>query len=186
MKKQIFKYTIILVLFGLLTSSCNNKKKEHNTETSKKETVDQNKNIHQWTDADKKAFEKNCVGFLKASSVEKPDSYCDCLLTSVIKKYPIPQDAINLNQKELALFFEKSACIDDILLVKIISPWNDETEQLFLKECMAKANKNYDSEEKTKNYCDCALEEIKKIIPNPQHVLSLTEDELNSILDKCK
>ncbi len=35
-------------------------------------------------------------------------------------------------------------------------------------------------------YCDCALAEIKEIVPNPHHVMSLTQEELDHILNKCK
>jgi len=55
-----------------------------------------------------------------------------------------------------------------------------------LDECLTSAKKKYSSEEEAKAYCDCALVEIKKIIPNPQHVITLTEYELNLILEKCK
>jgi len=62
----------------------------------------------------------------------------------------------------------------------------EEVEKIFLDECLTSAKKKYSSEEEAKTYCDCALVEIKKIIPNPQHVITLTENELNLILEKCK
>lgn len=183
MKNQIFKYSIFVIFLGLFITSCANRKKETANQEKAKTTTEIS---HNWTDHDILAFEKNCNGFLIAQAVENPEKYTDCLLKTVIEEYPNPDDAISLNQNELVALFENSNCLDDILLVKIESPWDEEVEKIFLKECLANAKKNYSSEEEAKTYCDCALEEIKKIIPNPQHVIMLTEEELNTILENCK
>ncbi len=183
MQNKIFKYSIFIVFLGLFLTSCENKKKD---KTELEETKATTEKTHSWTDEEKIAFQKNSNGFLIAHAVENPEKYTDCLLKIVIDEYPIPEDAIALGQNELISLFEKSNCLDDLLLIKIVSPWDDEIEQIFLKECLTSAKKKFSTEADAKSYCDCALTEIKKIIPNPQHVITLTDDELSIILKKCK
>ncbi len=180
MKKYIAIHIIFFTILALLSTSCENKKK------GKVESEAAIEIEHSWSEANKAALQKNCIGFLVSDAVEHPGKYCDCLLETVIKNYPMPEDAIALSQHELAKLFENSECIDDILLIKIESPWDEEVEKIFLDECLTSAKKKYSTEVEAKTYCDCALVEIKKIIPNPQHVIALTENELNLILEKCK
>ncbi len=173
-------HIIFIAILGLLFTSCARKKKG-------KAKSDKSSEIsHNWSEDYKATFQQNCTGFLVSESVEHPQKYCDCLLETVIHKYPMPEEAISLSEHELAKLFEISECIDDILLIKIESPWNQNIEKVFLKECFESARKDYDLEQEAKTYCNCALVEVKKIIPNPQHVIDLTQDELNLILEKCK
>ena len=72
------------------------------------------------------------------------------------------------------------------MLIKIEDPWTEEVEKLFVKHCQKAQADQGVAEEVAKSYCDCALGEIKQIVPNPHHVMSLTEEELNHILEKCK
>ncbi len=118
--------------------------------------------------------------------VENAKMYCDCLLKSSFEAYPDATIAMELEQNEIVKLFEDSECIDNLLLVKIEDPWTEEVEQLFIEDCkIAQGKKGIDDAE-ANAYCTCGLSEIKKIIPNPQHVMSLTEEELASILENCK
>ncbi len=183
MKNKILKYISLVVFSGLLLTSCENKKKDTvNQEVLKTAT----EKTHNWTENDKLAFQKNSNGFLIAHSVENPEKYTNCLLKTVMNKYPNPDDALELDQNELSVLFEKSTCINDLVLVKIISAWNEETEQMFLKNCISSAQKNTMTTDEAKTYCDCALAKTKKIIPNPQYLIALTDEEYNSILKDCK
>lgn len=175
------KYTaLLLMIFPLfLLNSCNTKNKEV---ASDKENVSK----HQWTDKDMLEFERNCIGFLESEDVENAKIYCDCLLESSVKAYPDPAIAMELEQNEIVELFVNSNCMDDLLLIKIEDPWTEEVEQLFLEHCKTAQAEKGEASEKGEEYCDCALGEIKKIVPNPQHVMALTEDELSHILEKCK
>jgi uncharacterized protein YdcH (DUF465 family) len=182
MKKQIYKFTTLIIFLTLILMSCENKKT--NTEDQNK-TQTVTKKAHSWTDADEQAFKDNSNAFLTAHGVTDTKKYTDCLLKTVIEEYPNPEDALSSGQSEMLILFEKSNCLDDLLIVKIESAWNKDTEALFLKKCKLNAKKNPTVKDAEK-YCNCALTEIKKIIPNPQHVIRLTEEELDAILKKCK
>ena len=173
MKNILFKYVVLVIFSGLLLTSCENKKKESSGE--EKTTTEKKDN---WTSEAKQAFKDNSNAFLIAHSVDNPEKYTDCLLKTVMDKYPNPDEAMEIGQNELSDLFEKSSCIDDLVLVKIVSAWNEETEKIFLKNCIASAQKNAMTyrrrAEDAKSYCDCAFGKIKKMIPNPQHVITLT------------
>ncbi len=175
------KYTSLLLcvpFFYFLT--CKTEKK---VETVVEEDVQVE---HQWTEKNMLEFERNCVGFLESEGVENAKMYCDCLLKSSFEAYPDATIAMELEQNEIVKLFEDSECIDNLLLVKIEDPWTEEVEQLFIEDCkIAQGKKGIDDAE-ANAYCTCGLSEIKKIIPNPQHVMSLTEEELASILENCK
>jgi len=178
MKK--YKTSIRLLLLIFLIAGCEKVKK---TETTAKEIVETE---HQWTEENMLEFEKNCVGFLESEGVENAKNYCDCLLESSVKAYPDPAVAMELEQNEIVKLFVDSKCVNDLLLIKIEDPWTEEVEQIFLEHCKKNQLKNGVAENNAESYCDCALSEIKEIVPNPHHVMSLTQDELDHILNKCK
>ena len=183
MKKQILKYTLITLFMSLITFSCSTKKKE-DVATTKKETVTEKKQA--WTNEQIESFKQNSNLFLKAHAVENPDKYSDCILKITMEKYPDAEDALSSSQNEMLTLFEKSNCLDNLLLVKIESAWNKDTEALFLKNCISSAKKNAMTDKDAKDYCDCALTKVKKIIPNPQYAIKLTEEEYKSVLEDCK
>jgi hypothetical protein len=178
MKK--YKTSILLLLSIFLLTGCEKVKK---TETTAKEMV---KTEHQWTEENMLEFEKNCVGFLESEAVENAKNYCDCLLESSVQAYPDPAVAMELEQNEIVKLFVDSECVNDLLLIKIDDPWTEEVEQIFLEHCKKTQLQNGVAENNAESYCDCALLEIKEIVPNPHHVMSLTQDELDHILNKCK
>ncbi len=183
MKKQILKYTLITLFVGSLTFSCSTKKKE-DVSIAKKETTTEKKQA--WTNEQIESFKLNSNLFLKAHTVENPDKYTNCILKITMEKYPDAEDALSSSQNEMLVLFEKSDCLDNLLLVKIESAWNKETEALFLKNCITSAKKNTMTDKDAKDYCDCALTKVKKIIPNPQYAIKLTEEEYKSVLEDCK
>ena len=174
------KYTVLLLLiFPLfLLNSCDKKNKEVSSEK-----VDVSK--HQWTEKNMLEFERNCVGFLESEDVENAKIYCDCLLESSMEAYPDPAIAMELEQNEIVELFVNSKCIDDLLLIKIEDPWTEEVEQLFLEHCKTAQIEKGATDTEADNYCSCALGEVKQIVPNPQHVMTLTEEELALILERC-
>ena len=173
------KYTtLLLCLPFLLLIACGSDKKE---ETTAKGVVESK---HQWTEKNMLEFERNCVGFLESEDVENAKIYCDCLLESSMEAYPDPTDAMELEQNEIVELFVNSKCVDDLLLIKIEDPWTEEVEQLFLEHCkIAQKEKGIADAEA---YCSCALGEIKQIVPNLHHVMTLTEEELARNLEKCE
>jgi hypothetical protein len=184
---KIKSYALIFAALTLILFSCERNKKK--SETDKVDAVenmpDGDVDAHQWTEKNKLEFERNCVGFLEKEGVTDAKEYCDCLLASSIEAYPDPEVAFELEQNDIVALFEQSECIDDLLLVKIEDPWTEEVEQIFLEHCKkAQKEKGVEDADAT-SYCDCSLEQIKQILPNPHHVMSLTEEELTSILEKC-
>jgi hypothetical protein len=163
----------------MLTLACGKDKKE-NIEQMKSDEMS-----HQWTEKEMLEFERNCIGSLESEGVENAKVYCDCLLESSLEAYPDPAEAIELEQKDIVALFEKSNCLDDLLMIKIEDPWTEEVEEKFLEHCKIAQIKKGETENGANDYCSCALEEIKKIVPNPQHVMALTQDELDHILEKC-
>jgi len=175
-------YTIhLIMLIAVLFISCNKEKKEENPE--KKEVTENN---HQWSEKEMLEFERNCVGSLEREGVENAKQYCDCLLESSIEAYPDPSVAIELEQNDIVALFEKSNCLDDLLMIKIEDPWTEEVEEKFLEHCNTAQIEQGVADSDASDYCDCALGEIKKIVPNPHHVMSLTQEELDHVFDNCK
>ena len=176
MKKYIVLLLLILPLF--LLNGCKKKNK-----AASAEKVDATE--HQWEENNMLEFERNCVGFLESESVVNAKKYCDCLLKYSVEAYPDPAEAMELEQNEIVELFVNSKCVDDLLLIKIEDPWTEEVEQLFVENCKTAQKDKGVSDHDADNYCSCALGEVKQIVPNPHHVMTLTEEELAMILKKC-
>ncbi|MGI9531347.1 hypothetical protein [Lutimonas sp.] len=177
---KLYKTPILILFISFLFISCGKEKKEDKT------TPEVAESAHQWTEKNMLEFERNCVGFLESEDVKNAKIYCDCLLKSSIEAYPDAQVAMELEQNQIVELFVNSKCIDDLLLIKIEDPWTEDVEKLFLDHCKKAQKEKGATDEKANSYCDCALGEIKEIVPNPQHVMALTEEELAHILEKCK
>jgi hypothetical protein len=141
---------------------------------------------HTWLEKDQMAFKSNCEGFLLREGVVDVETYCNCLLKSSMETYPDVEEAMELEQTEIVQMFEASDCIDELLLLKIEDPWTKETEALFLEHCQKGRIGQGDGETSAEAYCKCALDEVRQLIPNPQHVISLTQEELAQIFNKCQ
>ena len=174
------RITILWVFALLVITSCKQKQKEVVPEESGTEMESA------WTEVDRVSFKSNCEGFLMAEGVSDTETYCDCLLESSMEKYPDIDKAMELEQTQIVSMFEESDCIDELLLTKIDHPWTSEAEALFLEGCMAGRIKQGMSDADATSYCECALTEVRQLIPNPQHVISLTEEELSQISSKCQ
>ncbi len=172
---KLSQLAYLLLIF--ITVSCNKKSTQENSTEAE--------DAHSWTETDMISFQSNCIGFLENEGVANPSNYCDCLLESSLLKYPDVEEAMELEQHEIVSMFENSDCIDELLLVKIEQPWTEESEELFMKSCQDSKKSQGSTGEQALEYCDCALEEVKLIIPNPQHVISLTEEELERVFNKC-
>ena len=180
--KSILKIGIFFLL-SIVIINCKEQKKESKEEQETKELKSEK---HAWNEEQKEAFINNCESFLIAEGIDNPESYAKCLLDLVIENYPIPDEALNISQQEMVTLFESSDCLDDLLLIKIENPWTPEVEDVFLEHCIEAQIKQGKSKEEAERYCDCALGEIKDIIPNPHHVMTLTQEELDRILNNCK
>ncbi len=181
MKKSIY-FAIFLVTTLLI--SCSPKKKDTQDQDNASEKTAAVE--HQWSDKDKLEFERNCIGILEQEGVTNAKEYCDCLLDASVSNYPDPAVATELEQNDIVKLFEESNCLDDILLIKLEDPWTEEVEKLFVEHCQTAQSEQGVSDSEAKAYCDCALQEIKEIVPNPHHVISLTQEELDHVLEKCK
>lgn len=172
--------TVLLACAFLIVLGCKEEKKNETPSVSAVEA------LPEWSDEDRTRFNSNCVGFLGAEGVADSEKYCDCLLESSMAKYPDVELAMELEQTEIVSLFEQSECIDELLLVKIEHPWTEEAEELFKKHCKEGKMQQGSSDDDAEKYCDCALAEVRELIPNPHHVISLTEEELLQVFSKCQ
>ena len=172
--------TVLLALAFLILSGCKQMKKDEVPSDPGMEP------LQSWSEEEKDRFNSNCVGFLEGEGVADAEKYCDCLLQSSMEEYPDVEEAMELEQTEIVTLFEQSKCIDELLLVKIEHPWTEEAEGLFLEHCQEGKRQQGLTGEDAKKYCDCALAEVRVLIPNPHHVISLTEEELEQVLNKCQ
>jgi len=176
--KKIFD----LVLLGfVMILAC---KQTSNTENPVK-SADVNTATEKWTNDQNEEFLKNCNGFLDNEGVDNAAKYCDCLLDATKKAHPDPETAAALEQNDIVSLFEESGCLDDYLMVKIEDPWTEEVSAAFIENCTAFRVESGADSASAEAYCSCALEKVKALIPQPQHLIQLTQEELNNILKDC-
>ena len=175
------KPTVVLLAFAfLMIVGCKQTKKDEKSSDASMEA------LQTWSEEDRIRFNSSCVGFLEGEGVTDAEKYCDCLLQSSMEKYPDVQEAMELEQTEIVTLFEQSKCVDELLLVKIEHRWMEEAEALFMEHCQEGKQQQGMSDEEAEKYCNCALAEVRVLIPNPHHVISLTEEELAQIFNRCQ
>lgn len=96
-----------------------------------------------------------------------PKEHCDCFLTSILIKYPNPNQFENLEMGEYGQLMME--CQGKVNPTRII--WPERTQKAFVDSCSKMAfqmNKN-----RPKEYCRCVLENLMEKYP--------TNDDLGTI-----
>ena len=175
MKRLLYLLSTVMLLV-----SCKNEPKDNNSVKQEESEV-----LVEWTAEQKNEFSQNCNVFLQNDGVEGAENYCSCLLTATMEAHPDPETAMELEQNDIVSLFEESGCLDDYLMVKIEDPWTDDVSMAFLESCKKSRIELGNSEQVATEYCDCSLIKIKELIPQPQYLLQLTQEEWKTITNSC-
>lgn len=144
-----------------------------------------------WTKTEKDSFMKSCTDKLDGTEGINAEAYCSCMLTKIMKKYPSPTDALNIDQDWMKS--EATKCLgstekDDKKKPKKKkqsknATWAKEYQDNFLTTCIesSKGEASIDGP----SYCNCMLEKIMVKYPNPNNLEEMDEDWMVKEAAKC-
>lgn len=107
--------------------------------------------------------------------------YCLCYVDFVFDKIAetkkIPSDSLLKNQAD--------TCRDNAIKVygnlTFHQVWDENKKKEYLNAC----EKNLKGSSINPTYCSCSLEKLMILYPDPQKILTMTEDEMNKISSEC-
>ncbi len=134
-----------------------------------------------WSQTEQKAFMKSCTAELKNTPSIDAEGYCGCMLKKIMKKYPDPSDAVNIDKK----WMEKEAtkCLGVKSKKKKPAPWSQGEQDAFLNSCISEASKNEGIN--ANEYCNCMLDKIMDKYPDPAKVGDIDQDWMTKEAAKC-
>ena len=124
----------------------------------------------EWTQEEKDGIIKTCREESVKLGISNPEETCDCVLSSILQKYPDPNQFENLEMGEYGQIMMD--CQGKTNPTRII--WPENTQKAFVDSCSrmtAKMNKA-----KPKEYCTCVLQNLMEKYP--------TNDDLGTISPK--
>lgn len=124
----------------------------------------------EWTQKEKEKIIKNCLEESIKMGFSNPKEHCDCFLTTILIKYPNPNQFENLEMGEYGQMMME--CQGKVNPTRII--WPDRTQQAFVDSCSKMAFQM--KKNKPKEYCTCVLQNLMAKYP--------TNDDLGAINSK--
>ena len=129
-----------------------------------------------WPSSERYGFISSCIEQAKSGmSVDSARFYCYCMQEKIEAKYPSIDEASKLTESDMATeSFKKMVqqCLG--------GTWGTADRETFLTSCISSAQKDGNSEEKSKSYCECMLYKIEVRYPNPAEAAKLTPETFNS------
>jgi len=174
------KKLIIVFIASAFVVACNSSNKNDSTPISKVDST------HSWSQKELDLFMTQCNIVAKEFTNEESEAYCECIKNLIVGVHPDPKAAGQLQDHEWRDLLENSDCNKRFSIPKIENKWTDLVVGSFMSGCMESALEKYDNEQDALAFCECALEETKRIIPNPHFAIMLTTEEYNQISESCK
>lgn len=137
----------------------------------------------QWAQQDRDAFVAECLnGAQQSMDATTAKAFCECSLEKVTLLYPDVEMTSQLTHQEVnAIALD---CMQQLegRGMDLDVEWDEATNNAFLENC---SKQLIGSPINAKEYCSCALKEVRTSYPNPLHALNLSPEELQRILQKC-
>jgi hypothetical protein len=134
----------------------------------------------EWSDREKEKIKSDCLLAAEKYGFTDPEAHCDCVLRTIINRYPNPNQFENMEMGEFGQIVNE--CQGQDLTTRII--WPEKTQKAFLDSCAAMAKTMGKKEPKV--YCSCVLEEMIRRYPTNDSIGKITPGEMGSIGKGCE
>lgn len=176
------RLSIISLVWITILSSCSTS----TSDTSQKEDTSEASFVSPWSEQENQQFKSDCEKLAQEMKSEGHMVYCECLLKTVSQSYPDHNNTHNLTQSQWVDLLISSDCHDDEFTEDYGSGWDVPSSEAFLEGCKTSELANGSSAETADTFCNCALDQIKEKIPNPQYSSQVTQEEMQEILAACR
>jgi len=133
----------------------------------------------EWEENEKQKILNDCRLAAAKYGFTDPEKHCDCVLRTIINRYPSPNQFENMEMGEFGEIVGE--CQGKEMSTRII--WPEKTQKAFIDSClsMAKAVKKSNPEK----YCKCVLDEIIAKYPTNDSIAGFKPTELYEIGIRC-
>lgn len=173
------RFLIITLLLASIFYGCSSGTQK--SDASREDIVES-----KWSAEEIEQFKSDCQQLASELHDDGEEIYCDCLFADVNKQFPDHNDTHDLSQTEWIKLIVNSDCHDDKFTKDYGSGWDEASSQAYLEGCRTAKMADGVSESEAESFCNCTLEKVKSLIPNPQFSTEVSEEELSEILASCK
>ena len=133
-----------------------------------------------WEESEKNKILNDCRLAAEKYGFTDPEKHCDCVLRSIINRYPNPNQMENMEMGEFGEIV--SECQGREIGTRII--WPEKMQKAFLDSCntMAASQKKNNPD----MYCKCVLTEIIRRYPTDDSIAGLKPAEMLEIGISCE
>ena len=133
-----------------------------------------------WTQEEKDRIEKTCIDESVKLGLSNPEQTCTCVLSSILQKYPDPNQFENLEMGEYGQILLE--CQGKVNPTRII--WPDKTQKAFVDSCSRMATQM--NKAKPKEYCTCVLQNLMEKHPTNDDLQTISPKVMSEIGINCE
>jgi hypothetical protein len=134
----------------------------------------------EWSDHEKERILADCRLAAEKYGFTEPEKHCDCVLRTIINRYPNPNQFENMEMGEFGEIVNQ--CQGQEMSTRII--WPERTQKAFVDSCISMMKGQGNSNPKA--YCTCVLEEIIQRYPTNDSIAGIKPSELAEIGRACE
>ena len=142
-----------------------------------------------WSDEGKATFIKSCMAdTIDGISRENHFLYCESIMGELITLYPDESTVGEITEEQMnelaRKHFGQALEIDQKEASEDLNPtvWTDYVKKAFTINCRMNLMDYYVN---SADYCNCTLEKIMKLSPNPQNLEKINQKKLLTIANDC-
>jgi hypothetical protein len=134
----------------------------------------------EWTEREKNKIKSDCMLAAEKYGFTDPEAHCDCVLRTIINRYPNPNQFENMEMGEFGQIVNE--CQGQELTTRII--WPEKTQKAFLDSCSSMARGL--GKKEPARYCSCVLDEMIRRYPTNDSIGKISPAEMGEIGMACE
>ena len=134
----------------------------------------------EWTEKEKEKVRRDCMLAADRFGFTDKDKHCDCVVRSVLNRYPSPNQFENMEMGEFGEIVAE--CQGREMSTRII--WPEKTQKAFVDSCISMAKS--ENKKEPENYCHCVLDELIRKYPTDDSLAGFSQKEMEQIGKMCE
>jgi hypothetical protein len=134
----------------------------------------------EWTEKEKTKILNDCKLAAAKYGFSNPEGHCDCVLRSIVERYPDPNQFENMEMGEFGQIVAE--CQGKEVGTRVI--WPEKTQKAFVDSCTSMARQM--GKASPESYCRCVLDRVIEKYPTNDSISRLDPAVMKEIGISCE